>query len=357
LPILAAFLHEGLTALAVIAIVVLSLARWHSGHLLLQSYVALAVVVTLVVGCGLGRACLRRINQISGDDDVSALLREAYNHGLAMSHPRALSPVLQAVIPVQIVVTAAVALALVFLIQQPALSFGPKQVSAGSSQAVAPTGTQGQPGPAPVAREAPPTPQPAGDADSEWTMWPAVVAIALSEIMYIGWMFEGEAVADELAVVSRRWTRRRTPEKQTPVADPIAEATPTAAAARAATLTTALLAAATLAAATLTAAAKDAGTKDAGASDTQAPEPGRTGIPPPSPAVVDTAVAALAATLAAATLAAGTPDAAPPERSLTDTPPPGPAEVEAAVAPVRRALYLCTLLHQYGVDLTPEDAN
>jgi hypothetical protein len=44
---------------------------------------------------------------------------------------------------------------------------------------------------------------------AEWNPWPAAAAIVLGELVYIGWMFEGEAIAAELVAVSRRWVRRR----------------------------------------------------------------------------------------------------------------------------------------------------
>jgi transposase len=43
----------------------------------------------------------------------------------------------------------------------------------------------------------------------EWSTWPAIAAIALSELMYLGWMVEGEAASQELIAISRRWSRRR----------------------------------------------------------------------------------------------------------------------------------------------------
>jgi Protein of unknown function (DUF2934) len=47
----------------------------------------------------------------------------------------------------------------------------------------------------------------------------------------------------------------------------------------------------------------------------------------------------------------------PLQPSRAYTPPLGPEQVKEVVTPVRRALYLCTILHQYGGDLTPKDTN
>jgi hypothetical protein len=166
---LASFVHEILAELAVLAIAVLFLIQWRNEESLRHPYEALLIAVVMVVGSILDRASLRRMEKVVGDNDVSELLSEAYRSGSldeddTYRRRGTFSQLLSAVMPFQIVATAVLALALITAIQ---------------------------------------------NMRTEENLWPAIAAIGLSELMYFGSMLEGEAVADELVVVSRRWVRRR----------------------------------------------------------------------------------------------------------------------------------------------------
>jgi hypothetical protein len=182
---LARQVHELFAAAAVLALAFLFLDHWHARTAFPYPFAALAIAIILALGSALGRRSVRSMHQAAADYDVARLL-EATRQS---DDPEPRSGLLHSawVMPLQIIVTALIGFYLVISIQRGAPPSVPTQT--GSSPPL-----QAQAGSRPV--------------NPEWNTWPAIAAIALSELMYLGWMFEGEAASQELIAISRRWSRR-----------------------------------------------------------------------------------------------------------------------------------------------------
>jgi hypothetical protein len=207
---LARYLHESFAAMAVLALACLFLDHWHARTAFPYPFAALAIAIILALGSALGRKSVRSMQQAAADCDVARLLDATRRSGDRGSDPEPriglLHPV--SVMPPQIIVTAFTALYLVISIQQG----GPPSASTQIPSPGAELSLQAQPS-AELSRQAQADSRP---VNPEWNTWPAIAAIALSELMYLGWMFEGEAASHELITISRRWSRRRSDLPQPP---------------------------------------------------------------------------------------------------------------------------------------------
>jgi len=196
-------LHEALAAMAVLWLALLFLDNWHHRSVMPYPVAALALAVILALGSTLARASMRSMSRVIADDDVAELLDVAYSSTGASPDPVYQQSSLQRLLPlimsVQIAATAGIGLYLMISIQ----TGGPPPAP---SATITPPSAIAS---APASVSALPTASTRPVSDPEWQTWPAIAAIALSELTYLGWMFEGEAAVQELIAISRRWSRRR----------------------------------------------------------------------------------------------------------------------------------------------------
>lgn len=168
-------------AAAALALIVLFSWNWLSHPPVRYPVVAIAIAGILLVGAAAGQILWTRSNRIKGIPEVRQLLSaiDAAQPNPSF-HDGDWLKVTSNVMSLQLIITGLAGVLLIILVQFPG-------------------------GPAP-------SPAPSGAASTtlpEWDAWPLVAAIAMSEAVYLAWLAEARAVADELILVSRRWARSR----------------------------------------------------------------------------------------------------------------------------------------------------
>jgi hypothetical protein len=191
----ARYLHEAIAVIAVLWLALLFLDHWDRNEVMPYPVAAFAIAVILLAGGTLARASVRSMSRVVADDDVAELLNVAYpSLSDPPYQPASLQRWLPLVMPVQIVATAIIGLYLIVSIVSIQTGAPPAEPPAKAAPAAASASTEASAKPA---------------SSPERQTWPAIAAIALSELAYLGWIFEGEAAAQELVALSRRWARRR----------------------------------------------------------------------------------------------------------------------------------------------------
>ncbi len=227
MPGQARIVHEfaaGFVILAIVGSFIPPFAPFVATHYPVAS---LSIAGALALGSALARRAFVRMRQLAADEAVSALLREESLTSEAAAKDSLSDPLFRRAsqrwesLPIQIALTAIVAAALVSMPETIVRRVVTESASRPS------TSTQATPADnlggaqqkartdnAPEAKNAT-----VGGGDTQqarplfelpdWALSPAIVAIVLSEFMYVGWMFEGEAIAEDLVLLSRRWDRSR----------------------------------------------------------------------------------------------------------------------------------------------------
>jgi hypothetical protein len=167
-------IHALLAAVAALAFVGLFAWEWYRGEALQNPVPAMLIVLTLALGAELARRIALRLERVRGTGAVSALLRVANTSekkeeqdGMDESPGRRRSRLILYVMSLQIALTGAAGIAVLAVLIQFA---GPR-------------------------------------TEVGFDAWPGVASIILLEGMYIAWLAEGQAAADELILVARRWVR------------------------------------------------------------------------------------------------------------------------------------------------------
>ncbi len=171
----ARFYHELAAAVAILAFAWLFAQHWKLGETFPYPIAASLIILSLAVGAGIARTVAGRLERVGNSSAVLALLRIAdtleTEDDYADPAQRWANGLTLIVMNLQIAVTGLAGVALVF------------QFNLNSP-------TSGQP-------------------LDEVNAWPGVAAIVLLEGIYLAWLAEGRAVAEELMLVSRRWIRTR----------------------------------------------------------------------------------------------------------------------------------------------------
>jgi hypothetical protein len=227
LPGQARIVHEFAAGLAILAIVGSFFSPFAPIVATHYPVASLSIAGALALGSALARRAFVRMRQLAADEAVSALLREESLASETAAEDSLSDPLIRRTsrtwesMPIQIALTAIVAAALVLMPEKIVQRVVTESASSPSACAPAtPTDNSGgaqqktRTDNAPEAKNAAvgcgvsQQARPLSDLP-DWALSPAIVAIVLSEFMYVGWMFEGEAIAEDLVLLSRRWDRRR----------------------------------------------------------------------------------------------------------------------------------------------------